>query len=125
MDELPDWTEVSTLYSGRDVVNIKVIADMPHAPEYAALRSYATGRREHALYGPMPPPVARFLNRRLWLKADIVEWLTCPLPAWKRNRHDVARWIAAGRPRTIVLAGTERGADGATLPPDGRSTPTP
>lgn len=59
---------------------------------YPALRSYATGRREHAVRGPMPEPVARIANRRLWLRTQIEWWLE-PMPeAWRRNAAELARW---------------------------------
>lgn len=111
--DTPEWHTVSHLYDSAQVVNLRAIAEMPGAPEYAALRSYATGRREHALYGPMPAPVARIANRRLWLMRDVQEWLTVPIPAWQRSKQKIAEWIEAGRPR---------GA--ATMPPDDGRLPT-
>lgn len=112
--DLPEWHD--TDYAPEQVTNLREISGMGNAPAYDALRSYATGRREHALYGPMPAPVARISNRRLWLREDVRAWLTCPLPRWRRNRSDIRRWIAAGRPRELPDAG-------ATMPVDGRTTP--
>lgn len=118
--ELPQWHETS--YDPREVVNLRTIAEMRSAPEYDALRSYATGRREHAVYGPMPRPVARIANRRLWLLADVEEWLTIPIPRWQRSRNTMQAWIAAGRPRKLA----EGGEVAATLSGDhGRSSPAP
>jgi hypothetical protein len=97
MDELPEFYE--TNLPGRAVINLRSIAQITHAPNYAALRSYATGRREHRVYGPMPDPVARIANRRLWLRTDIEMWLACPIDNWRRNASALERWIAAGRPR--------------------------
>jgi hypothetical protein len=111
--EIPEWHR--TTYQPHEVVGLVDVSKLQGAPEYAALRSYATGRREHALYGPMPAPVARIANRRLWLLAEIREWLTCPIPQWRRSEQTVALWIDQGRPRTA-----------ATMPgDDGPSTPTP
>lgn len=95
--DLPAWHETSL--PARAVINLRSIAQITHAPNYDALRSYATGRREHRVYGPMPEPVARIANRRLWLRTDIEMWLTCPVPQWRRNKSALERWIAAGRPR--------------------------
>lgn len=95
--DIPAWHE--TDLPARAVINLRGIASMSGAPGYAALRSYATGRREHRVYGPMPDPVARIANRRLWLKTDIEMWLTCPIESWQRNKSALERWIAAGRPR--------------------------
>ena len=97
--ELPEWHEVSDRYSAAEVVNLGAIARLDGAPGYASLRSYATGRREHALLGPMPDPVARIANRRLWLLADIQRWMTIPIPEWRRSRAAVDKWIKDGRPR--------------------------
>lgn len=105
--DVPDWHRTS--YQPHEVVGLVEIAALEGAPEYAALRSYATGRREHALYGPMPAPVARIANRRLWLREQIVEWLTIPIPRWRRTRQAVALWISQGRPRP---AATLSGDDG-------------
>lgn len=115
--EIPEWHE--TNYDPAEVVNLRAIAEIPGAPSYAALRSYATGRREHALYGPMPAPVARIANRRLWLMRDIDEWFTVPIPQWRRSKAAIAAWVKAGRPRR---AGDD--PDAATMSPDdGRLPP--
>lgn len=106
--DLPEWHE--TGLPPESVVSLHEIVRMDGAPRYDALRSYATGRREHALLGPMPDPICRMANRRLWLRTDVELWLTCPIPAFRRSRRTVQRWIDAGRPR------------GATMPAiDGRS----
>lgn len=99
------------------MINLRGIADLPDAPDYAALRSYATGRREHPLLGPMPPAVARIANRRLWLKDDVAAWLHCPIPKWRRTRSAIARWIEQGRPRPQAAH--------TLVGDDGRSTPAP
>lgn len=111
--EIPDWTAASKHYEPHEVGGLVDIGKLRGAPAYDALRSYATGRRTHALYGPMPAPVARVANRRLWLLAEIREWLTCPIPAWRRSEQTIALWIEQGRPRTA-----------ATMPADGCSPPT-
>lgn len=95
--DLPAWHEAGL--PPQAVINLRAIAQLDGAPSYSALRSYATGRRMHALYGPMPDPVARIANRRLWLKTDIEWWLTCPIDEWRRNADAVNAWIQAGRPR--------------------------
>lgn len=111
--ELPPWHE--TTYDPREVVNLRTISELYGAPSYSALRSYATGRREHKILGPMPDPVARIANRRLWLLADIERWLTIPIPQWRRSKTTIADWIAQGRPRPAARL----------LGDDGRRTPTP
>lgn len=100
--EIPEWHTVSASYAPHEVAGLVQVAKLPGAPEYAALRSYATGRRVHALYGPMPAAVARVANRRLWLLAEIREWLTCPIPAWRRSEQTIALWIEQGRPRAAA-----------------------
>ncbi len=92
---LPSWHE--TGIPGRALVNATAIAAMRGAPTPAALRSYATGRRTHALYGAMPDPVCKVANRRLWLRTDIETWLSCPFQPYQTRA--IAAWIAAGRPR--------------------------
>lgn len=122
MDNLPEWHEVSDRYDHDDVINLKAIAELDDAPGYDALRSYATGRREHALLGPMPDPVCRIVNRRLWLKADIAAWLHCPIPAWRRTKQAIARWIESGRPRAVPAPEAPRPRP--TMPSDHGPGPT-
>jgi len=121
--EIPEWHQTS--YDPAEVINLRSIAGLTGAPGYAALRSYATGRREHALYGPMPAPVARIANRRLWLMADVQEWLTVPIPAWQRSKQKVADWIEQGRPRRATADAEPAPIDAATMPDDGRLPPAP
>lgn len=117
--EIPEWHTVS--YDAAEVVNLRTIAAMPGSPDYAALRSYATGRREHRVLGPMPAPVTRIANRRLWLTVEVREWLTIPLPQWRRSKWAIQQWIEAGRPRYCSVD-----FDPATMPvDDGRSPATP
>lgn len=97
---IPQWHE--TDYYPTQVASLIEIAEEYAAPSYAALRSYATGRRSHALYGPFPEPVCRIANRRLWLRLDIIAWLTCPIPPFRRSRRVVQAWIDAGRPRAMI-----------------------
>lgn len=136
MDELPEWHEAGL--DPASVINLRGIAELKDAPDYAALRSYATGRRENPLLGPMPAAVARIANRRLWLKDEIDAWLRVPIPKWKRTKFAIARWIEAGRPRDPQpndwgpgRGRAPRDADGRpqaehTLAGDhGRSTPAP
>lgn len=113
--ELPEWHEVSDLYDAADVVNLGAVAEMDGAPAYAALRSYATNRRTAAVLGPMPDPIARIANRRLWLKVDIETWLTIPIPQWQRCKSKVQHWINSGRPRQETPAGSVASGDDATL----------
>lgn len=102
--DLPEWHE--TGLDADAVVNLKQISEMDDAPGYAALRSYSTGRREHALYGPMPTAVARISNRRIWLRADIELWLTVPIPVYHRSPQRIKGWISQGRPRIPSTACT-------------------
>ncbi len=95
--KLLHWHE--TGLPAESVVNLEAIGQLPGAPKPAALRSYSTRRREHRLLGPMPDPVCRIANRRLWLRTDIELWLTCPLPHYRRSKEAVRKWIDAGRPR--------------------------
>lgn len=121
--DIPQWHETS--YDPAQVVNLRTISELYAAPSYSALRSYATGRREHKILGPMPAPVARIANRRLWLLADIEEWLTIPLPKWQRSRTSIAGWIARGRPRP-PRSGAEPAGDAARLSGDnGYRPPAP
>lgn len=110
--ELPEWHE--TGIPAGDVVGLTDIVRMEGAPKYAALRSYSTGRREHALLGPMPDPVCRISNRRVWLRTDVEHWLTCPIPAFRRSRRTVQRWIDAGRPRGATMPATDGRSPQAT-----------
>lgn len=95
--DLPQWHE--TGLPPEAVVNLLEIARMPSSPGYAAIRSYSTGRRTHPLFGPMPDPVCRIANRRLWLRTDVELWLTCPIPKFRRSRRMINKWIEMGRPR--------------------------
>lgn len=97
MDDLPLWSD--TNYPSAELVNLQAMRDIPGIPEAASLRSYATGRRSHALHGPMPAAVCRVGNRRLWMYADIIRWLTCPIPPWRRSKHAIDAWAEQGRPR--------------------------
>lgn len=93
MDELPDWHTTGLHHA--DVVSIKQILAMEHAPRYDALRSYATHRRTSSLLGPMPLPICRLANQRLWLRTDVERWLAFGVPLWRRSRAVVRR--AQGR----------------------------
>lgn len=97
--DLPPWHE--TQIDPRELVNLTQIAQLPGAPGHDALRSYATGRRQNAILGPMPDPVAFIANRRLWLRRDIELWLICPIPSWRRSKATLQEWIDKGRPRAL------------------------
>lgn len=73
MTDIPWWHE--TNYEAHEVVGLSQIALLKNAPPYDALRSYSTHRRTHPTYGPMPAPVCKISNRRLWLLSDIASWM--------------------------------------------------
>lgn len=72
----------------RDLIGMREIVEHypSHSPAYAALRSYATGRRVHHWLGPMPRPAAKIGRRKLWLKTEIESWLVLTRPKWQRTR---------------------------------------
>ena len=93
-------------YSNLDPQDVLSLADIVKMAEgriaYSALRSYATHRRTHKLYGPMPAPVSRVANRSLWLRWQIDWWLTDPpFPAWQRHKARIDIW-KRGRAGTMM-----------------------
>lgn len=75
-------------YSSDDLVCLREIASEHDEMTYDALRSYATHRRTHIYCGPMPLPVTKIANRRLWLRIDIELWmLPMSIPKFRRSRY--------------------------------------
>jgi len=86
---IPQWHEES--YDPGDLVSLTDIYALAPFLKAATLRSYATGRRAHRVYGPMPAPVCRISNRKLWLRTQIESWLVLHIPRSRHSRAAVAR----------------------------------